>query len=125
MTNDGRITDRLLNPEYDHEKEYVVQVNKPINNLFLKHMQQGIVLEDFTTKPAIVKQIDDVTVRIVLTEGKKHQIRRMCSAMGYDVVDLKRVRIMNVQLGKLPSGRWRKLEGDELEKLLGSLGTNK
>lgn len=122
MTNDGRITDRLLNPDHAHEKEYVVKVNKPISKLFVKHMQNGIALEDFTTKPAIVNQIDEITFRITLTEGKKHQIRRMCAAMGYDVVDLRRVRIMNIQLGKIPVGRWRKIEGQELETLLRSLG---
>lgn len=122
LTNDGRITDKLLNPAREHEKEYRVKVDKEINNLFLKHMTGGIKLEDFTTKPCRIKQKTENIFHLELTEGKKHQIRRMCAAMGYVVQDLKRVRIMNVALGQLPVGRWRKLEGRELEKFLVSLG---
>lgn len=125
MTNDGRITEKLLSPRYDHEKEYVVVVNKPITNLLLKHMSSGVQLEDFKTKPALVKKINETTLSIVLTEGKKHQIRRMCSALGYAVRDLKRVRIMNVTLGKLPAGQWRKLTPAELQTLLTKLGLTK
>lgn len=121
LSNDGRITDKLLNPERDHEKEYVVTVNKPITNIFLKVMRQGVQLEDFKTKPAIVEKKDDLTFSIVLTEGKKHQIRRMCTALGWEVADLKRVRIMNIKLGKLASGQQRRIEGKELETLLKSL----
>lgn len=122
LSNDGRITDKLLNPERDHEKEYVVTVNKPITNIFLKIMRQGVQLEDFKTKPCLVEKKDETTFNIILTEGKKHQIRRMCTALGWSVVDLKRIRIMNVNLGKLPSGQQRKIEGKELETLLKSLG---
>lgn len=122
LTNDGRITDKLLNPAREHEKEYRVKVDKPINNLFLKHMSGGIKLEDFTTKPCVIKQKEEDIFHIILTEGKKHQIRRMCAALGYVVKDLKRLRVMNVTLGKLPQRRWRKLEGAELEKLLCELG---
>lgn len=122
LTNDGRITDKLLNPKREHEKEYRVKVDKPISNFFLKRMQAGIKLEDFTTKPCKVKQKTENIFHLELTEGKKHQIRRMCAAMGYTVLDLKRLRIMNITLGQLPQGRWRKLEGRELEKLLCNLG---
>ena len=93
VTNDGRITGKLLEPEYEHEKEYRVKVDKDISHLFLKLMANGIKLEDFTTKPAIVSQVDERTFDITLTEGKKHQIRRMCAALGYQVRDLKRTRI--------------------------------
>lgn len=122
LTNDGRITDKLLNPSGNHEKEYRVKVDKEINKLFLKHMANGIKLEDFTTKPCELKQKTENIFHIKLTEGKKHQIRRMCAAMGYVVHDLKRLRIMNITLGQLPEGRWRKLEGRELEKFLVELG---
>lgn len=122
LSNDGRITDKLLNPEREHEKEYVVTVNKPITNIFLKVMRQGVQLEDFKTKPCQVEKKDELTFNIILTEGKKHQIRRMCSALGWEVADLKRVRIMNVKLGRLPAGQQRKVEGKELEDLLKSLG---
>ena len=124
LTNDGRINDKLLNPEYNHEKEYVVTVNKPITNIFLKVMRQGVQLEDFKTKPAIVEQKDETTFHITLTEGKKHQIRRMCTNLGWEVVDLKRVRVMGIKLGTLGSGQQRKLQGKELEELLKSLGMN-
>lgn len=122
LTNDGRINDKLLNPEYDHEKEYVVTVNKPITNIFLKVMRQGVQLEDFKTKPAIVEKKDETTFHIVLTEGKKHQIRRMCTALGWEVIDLKRIRIMSIKLGTLGSGQQRKIVDKELEELLKSLG---
>lgn len=125
LSNDGRITDKLLNPEREHEKEYVVTVNKPITNIFLKVMRQGVQLEDFKTRECIVEKTNDTTFHIVLTEGKKHQIRRMCTALGWEVVDLKRIRIMNVKLEKLPVGQQRKIVGDELEKLLSSLGIKK
>ncbi|MDD5396433.1 MAG: pseudouridine synthase [Candidatus Moranbacteria bacterium] len=122
LTNDGRINDKLLNPEHDHEKEYVVEVNKPITNIFLKVMSQGVQLEDFKTKPAVVEKKDETTFNITLTEGKKHQIRRMCTNLGWEVVDLKRIRVMGVKLGTLGSGQQRKLQGPELEELLKSLG---
>ncbi|KKQ51297.1 MAG: Ribosomal large subunit pseudouridine synthase F [Parcubacteria group bacterium GW2011_GWD2_38_11] len=125
LTNDGRINDKMLNPEYNHEKEYVVEVNKPITNIFLKVMRQGVQLEDFKTKPAIVEQKDEITFHITLTEGKKHQIRRMCTNLGWEVVDLKRIRVMNIKMGTLGSGQQRKIQGAELEELLVSLGLNK
>lgn len=122
LTNDGRITDKLLNPEHDYEKEYVVTVNKPITNIFLKVMRQGVQLEDFKTKPCIVDKKNETTFHIMLTEGKKHQIRRMCANLGWEVVDLKRIRIMNIKLGKLGFGQQRKIQGKELEEFLKSLG---
>jgi 23S rRNA pseudouridine2604 synthase len=122
LTNDGRVTDKLLNPEHEHEKEYMVLVDKPITNIFLKVMQQGVQLEDFKTRPCIVEKKDETTFRIVLTEGKKHQIRRMCANLGWSVKDLKRTRIMNVHLGNLGVGQQRKIEGKELETFLKNLG---
>lgn len=118
LTNDGRITDKLLSPKYDHEKEYLVRVNKPIEKHFLKHLGTGIDIEGYKTKPAKVKQTTEKSFNIVLTEGKKHQIRRMCAAFGYVTNDLKRVRIMNIKLGNLKEGQWRKIEGIELKEFL-------
>lgn len=125
LSNDGRITDKLLNPEREHEKEYVVVVNKPITNIFLKVMRQGVQLEDFKTRPCLVEKKDETSFNIILTEGKKHQIRRMCTALGWEVVDLKRIRIMNIKLGNLSNGQQRKIQGPELETLLKSLGVMK
>jgi 23S rRNA pseudouridine2604 synthase len=122
LTNDGRVNDKLLNPIHDHEKEYVVTVNKPITNIFLKVMRQGVQLEDFKTKPCIIDKKDETTFHIMLTEGKKHQIRRMCANLGWDVTDLKRIRIMNIKLGNLGSGQQRKIKDRELEEFLKSLG---
>jgi len=125
MTNDGRITGKLLDPDSGHEKEYRVKVNKDISHLFVKLMTSGIKLEDFKTKPAIVKKIDERIFDIVLTEGKKHQIRRMCAALGYQVRDLKRIRIMNVKIGNLKRGQKRELQGAELNDFLKKLGLEK
>ena len=122
LTNDGRVTDKLLSPEYEHEKEYVVSLNKPITNIFLKIMRQGVQLEDFKTRPATVEKKNEKTFNIILTEGKKHQIRRMCANLGWDVVDLRRTRIMNVRLGSLGAGQCRKIEGKELATFLQNLG---
>lgn len=124
LTNDGRITDKLLSPKYDHEKEYVVRVDKPIEKHFLKHLGSGIDIEGYKTKPAKVRQITEKSFDIVLTEGKKHQIRRMCAAFGYVTNDLKRVRIMNIKLGSLKPGQWRKIEGIELRDFLKILELN-
>jgi 23S rRNA pseudouridine2604 synthase len=122
LTNDGRLTDKMLNPEREHDKEYLVKVDKPVTNIFLKVMAQGVQLEDFKTKPCIIQKKDETTFSIILTEGKKHQIRRMCANLGWAVKDLKRIRIMNIMLGKLGPGQQRKIEGKELETLLTKLG---
>ena len=91
LTNDGRLTDKLLNPEYNHEKEYIIKVAKPIENNFLKRMAEGVKLDDgYVTKKCSVQKISAERFSITLTEGKKHQIRRMCDAFGYGVVDLER-----------------------------------
>jgi 23S rRNA pseudouridine2604 synthase len=122
MTNDGRVTDKVLNPEYAHEKEYVVRVNKKVNTFFVRWMSEGIQLEDFKTKPCIVTPVDDDVFKIILTEGKKHQIRRMCTALGYEVRDLKRVRIMDLRIGLLKPGQYKELRGKTLTEFLISLG---
>lgn len=124
LTNDGRITERLLSPEYDHEKEYVVKVDKPLTEGTLNRLSRGIKLEDGEiTKPAqIISEPFIKTLRLIITEGKRHQIRRMLAALGYVVTDLKRVRIMNIELGELKAGEYRELKGAELKEFLSGLG---
>jgi len=122
LSNDGRITGKILNPEFEHEKEYVVTVDKPITNHFLNIMRKGVNLEDFRTKECTVEKINDNKFKIILTEGKKHQIRRMCDNLGYATTELKRIRIMNVKLGEFKIGQMRKIKGTELNKLLITLG---
>lgn len=122
LTNDGRITDKLLNPKYEHEKEYVIEVNKPLSADFEKRMGSGIQLDDFKTKKCVVKQTGEKLFRIILTEGKKRQIRRMCEALNYRVVDLKRTRIMNVRLGNMQAGQYRQIKNEELQEFLANMG---
>lgn len=123
LTNDGRVTDKLLNPKYDHEKEYIVRVVKPIDGLFLKKMGEGVKLEDgYVTKKCRVVKLSSDRFSIILTEGKKHQIRRMCDALGYAIKHLERRRIMNIKLNKLQPGEYREIKGKELTDFLASIG---
>lgn len=122
LANDGRITDRLLNPDFEHEKEYVVELQEKIRPDFAGKLSVGVDIGDYATRPCTVQVLGENTFSIVLTEGKKHQIRRMCEALGYTAVDLARVRIMNIELGKLKVGGVRKIDGEELKELLGSIG---
>lgn len=122
LTNDGRITDRLLNPEYEHEKEYIVKTKERLRDSFKANMEGGLDIEGDHTKPAKVRILGNSTFSIVLTEGKKHQIRRMVVALFNEVVTLQRVRVMNVMLGTLKPGAFRAIEGDELTVFLKSLG---
>jgi len=121
LTDDGRITEKLLSPALAHEKEYFVKVDKPINSRFLKDIESGVLIEGYTTKPAVAKKLSEDRFALTITEGKKHQIRRMCAALGYVVKDIERVRIMNITLGSLRPGDFRKIEGVELNDLLVSL----
>lgn len=122
LTNDGRITDALLNPNREHDKEYLVTTKEKLRTSFRDKMEAGVKIDLETTKPCKVMIVDDTTFRVVLTEGKKHQIRRMCDALFQEVNDLKRIRIMNIKLGKLAEGSTRNIEGDELKEFLKSLG---
>jgi len=122
LTNDGRITDRLLNPKYDHEKEYIVEADKKVTPHALRLLQQGVVIEGYRTKPSVATPIGDHKFRIILREGKKHQIRRMLAAVGMQVVSLKRIRIMNITLGTMKSGQTRNIVGQELATFLKALG---
>ncbi|MBL7045496.1 MAG: rRNA pseudouridine synthase [Parcubacteria group bacterium] len=121
LSDDGRIVDKMLNPKYEHEKEYVVKVDKKITTRFIKNLSEGVDIEGYFTKPAKVIKVNDFTFKIILTEGKRHQIRRMVMNLGYQVKDLKRVRIMNLYLGNLPSGKLLELTDITLKKLLKSL----
>lgn len=123
ITNDGRLTGPLLDPEANHEKEYDVTVDKNITPSFTKIMALGVNIEGYQTKPAKIKTNpnNDKRFRLIITEGKKHQIRRMCAALGYQVKNLKRVRIMNIELGTLKPNQYRKIAGDELNALLKNL----
>lgn len=122
LTDDGRITDRLLSPTKVHEKEYVVESMRPLRPSFAEHMSKGVKTEEYTTKPCKVTVIGDTKFRIILTEGKKHQIRRMVSAMHNEVADIKRIRVMNIKLGNMKAGEFRKIAGNELKEFLESLG---
>ncbi len=118
LTNDGRITDRLLNPKYIHDKEYIVKTSNKLRSSFKNKMESGVNIEGYKTKKCKVEIINDVTFKVTLTEGKKHQIRRMCSALFQEVVDLKRNRIMNIELGTLKSNAVREIKGKELSIFL-------
>ncbi len=121
LTNDGRITDQLLNPKYFHEKEYVVHTKEKLRSSFKAKMEAGVNIEGYLTKPCKVKILNENTFRVTLTEGKKHQIRRMCSALFQEVADLKRERIMNIKLGNLKPNALREIKGEELMTFLKSL----
>jgi 23S rRNA pseudouridine2604 synthase len=123
LTNDGRITDKLLNPAFYHEKEYEVDVDRPIDQKFIKRMSEGVELDDgYLTKKCRIKKLRDKVFIITLTEGKKHQIRRMCEALGRKAVDLHRLRIMNISLRGLRAGEYREIVGIELKNFLTALG---
>ena len=118
LTNDGDIVNEILRSENNHEKEYLVTVDRAITDLALKMMADGVKIMGELTKPAQVTRIDQRSFRIILTQGLNRQIRRMCSALGYRAQRLQRVRIMNVHLGTLSAGQWRHLTTRELAGLL-------
>lgn len=124
LSNDGRITGPLLDPEANHEKEYEILVDKRISGMFLRAMAAGVDIEGYRTKPATVtaNPKNDKRFNIAITEGKKHQIRRMCAALGYQIQSLKRVRVMNIELDKLKPNQYRKIQGPELKAFLKELG---
>ncbi|MGE7953340.1 23S rRNA pseudouridine(2604) synthase RluF [Lysinibacillus xylanilyticus] len=121
LTNDGDIVNKILRAENHHEKEYIVQVDRPITEQFIKKMGAGVDILDTTTLPCYVEKISDKVFKIILEQGLNRQIRRMCSALGYSVKRLQRIRIMNIKLGNLKVGQWRDLtekERTELFRLL-------
>src|SRR6202051_2929285 len=118
LTNNGDIVNEILRAENNHEKEYVVTVDRPITDLSLSMMAGGVKIMGELTKPAKVTRINAQSFRIILTQGMNRQIRRMCSALGYKAQRLQRVRIMNIHLGTLSPGKWRHLTNRELGGLL-------
>jgi len=125
LTNDGRITDQLLSPMYFHEKEYLVKTPNKLRSSFKKKMEGGVNIEGYVTKKCKVRIINNFTFRVILTEGKKHQIRRMCSVLFQEVEDLKRERIMNIKLGNLKQNKYREIKGKELAMFLSSVLNSK
>ena len=121
MTNDGDIVNKILRAGNRHEKEYIVRVDRPISTEFIQRMSRGIPILDTVTKPCEVQRVSRFVFKIILVQGLNRQIRRMCEYLNYEVVALKRVRIMNLTLGDLPTGEWRHLTREEVAKLQESL----
>ncbi len=119
LTNDSRIINKIIHPDFEHEKEYVVTLNLPLRNQFLKHMAEGVNIGDAVTKSCIIKTEPNAKriFRIVLKQGLNRQIRRMCNVFDYQVIKLQRVRIMGIKLGNLKTGEWRELTEEELKEL--------
>ena len=116
LTNDGDIVNKILRARNNHEKEYIVSVNRPINKDFIKSMSGGVEILDTITKNCFVKKLGPKKFKIILTQGLNRQIRRMCESLGYRVISLKRVRIMNIKLD-VPTGKYREFTKEELSKL--------
>ncbi len=121
LTNDGDIVNDILRVENNHEKEYLVTVNRPITPQFIKRMSNGIPILGTKTKRCVVERRGKMGFKIILTQGLNRQIRRMCEFLDYKVVTLKRVRIMNIRLGDLRVGKWRYLTAEEFKLLSASL----
>ena len=121
LTNDGRLHHRISHPSFNHEKEYEVTVDKPLPAGALRKLAKGLPMMETRTRPARIKRLSSRRFRIVLQEGKNRQIRRMVRKVGSRVVNLKRIRIANIELADLPPGRWRHLAAKERDQLLKSL----
>ena len=118
LTNDGSIVNNILKGSNYHEKEYVVTVDKPVTDDFIKKMSTGVRILDQVTRPCKVAKVKKHVFNIVLAQGLNRQIRRMCGELGYNVQKLKRIRIMNIELGNLPVGQYRKVTDSELKELM-------
>ena len=116
LTNDGDIVNKILRANNQHEKEYIVEVNKPVTKEFVKLMGSGVPILDTITNNCFIKQTDKKTFKIILTQGLNRQIRRMCEYLGYKVISLKRVRIMNIKLD-IPVGEYREFTSKELNQI--------
>lgn len=123
LTNDGELMNEILKARNYHEKEYEVRVRERITADFIRGMSEGVWLSELgvKTRPCKVKKVDAYTFRIILTQGLNRQIRRMCAYFNFRVVTLKRIRIMNIQLGDLKEGEWREIKGRELRELRGGI----
>jgi 23S rRNA pseudouridine2604 synthase len=122
LTNDGDIVNDVLRAEHGHEKEYLVQVDRPFDQAFLDRMARGVVILGKPTRPCTVSRCGTRRFRIILTEGRNRQIRRMCRALGYRVVSLHRVRIMHLTIDDLRVGQWKNLTNQERARLFAALG---
>ena len=120
LTNDGDIVNKILRARNNHEKEYIVSVNRPINREFIQTMSNGVKILDTITKTCFVKKLGPKKFKIILTQGLNRQIRRMCDSLGYKVISLKRVRILNIKLD-VPTGKYREFTKEELLELNGLL----
>ena len=125
LTDDGDIVNKILRASNNHEKEYIVTVNKPISQTFIERMSQGVYLKELgqTTKPCKIKRIDKFNFKIILTQGLNRQIRRMCDYFNYEVLKLKRIRIMNIKLD-VPVGKYRELTQEEFSNLKSLLSSS-
>ena len=124
LTNEGDLVNKIMRAGNYHEKEYFVTVNKPVDREFVRRMSKGVPVLDTVTRPCRVVQTGECSFRIILTQGLNRQIRRMCEACGYRVKRLRRIRVMNIELGDLPVGQYRKLEERELKQLYERLRKN-
>ena len=116
LTNDGDIVNKILRARNNHEKEYIVSVNRPISREFIQSMSNGVKILDTITRSCFVKKLGPKRFKIILTQGLNRQIRRMCESLGYRVRSLKRVRIMNIKLD-VPTGKYREFTEEELSEL--------
>jgi len=121
MTSDGEIVNRLLRAAGGHEKEYEVEVDRPVTREFLEKMMAGVEILDTVTLPCKVRKTGERSFNIILIQGLNRQIRRMCEALGYNVRKLRRIRIMNIKLGNMQPGQWRDVTKDELSALMAEL----
>ncbi len=130
LTNDGELMNSVLKASNAHEKEYLVKVNRPITAKFIERMSKGVPItngntgEKIITAPCKIQQIDDRTFSITLIQGLNRQIRRMCGYFEYKVINLKRIRIMNIEIGKMRPGEYRLVSGDELAQIMDKLRNN-
>ena len=118
MTNDGDLANKILNSDNYHEKEYVVTVDKPINNNFINHMSTGVYILGEKTRSCKVTKVDEYIFKIILTQGLNRQIRRMSKALGYNVIDLERIRICSINIEGIDLGKWRHLSDEEVKQLI-------
>ena len=122
LTNDGNIVNEILRTEFGHEREYLVQVDRPFDPSFLDHMSRGVVILGNKTKPCRMVRVGRDQFRIILMEGRNRQIRRMCQALGYRVIQLHRTRIMHITVKGLRAGEWKELTSEERERLFAAVG---
>lgn len=125
LTNNGDIVNKILRAGNEHEKEYIVTVNKKLTPDFAAKMSKGVHILNTTTLPCKVRQLSGKTFSIILTQGLNRQIRRMCEVFGYEVISLRRIRIMHIQLGNLPVGKWRYLSEPEMQTMMQMLEGSK